>query len=188
MAKLLGSTDIHRGWTSVRRVEVETDAGARIEREVEDHGHAVAVLPFDPERRTALLVRQLRMGPLVAGAAEPRLLEAPAGLIDADETAQDAARREALEEVGVRLDGLIDLGGAYSCPGVSTETIALFLAPCSAADRITAGGGLVEEHEEIEVVELSLADLANAVDGGRMNDMKTQILALRLRALRPDLI
>lgn len=187
MARLIGLTELHRGWSRLSRAEIETDAGVRILREVEDHGRAVAVLPYDPERRTALLVRQLRSGPLVAGEAEPRLLEAPAGLIDAGETAEAAARREALEEVGVRLGDLSAQGAAYSSPGMTTETLDLFLATYSTAQRVAGGGGLVEENEEIEVVEAPLADLAAMADQGRLNDMKTLILVLRLMRLRPDL-
>jgi nudix-type nucleoside diphosphatase (YffH/AdpP family) len=186
-AKVLGLTEVYRGWSTVSMAEVETDRGTHIRRQVEDHGHAVAVLPYDPERRTALLVRQLRTGPLVAGDAEPYLLEAPAGMIDAGETPDAAARREALEEVGVRPDELVDLGLAYSCPGVSTETLRLYLAACSASDRIAAGGGLAVEDEEIEVVEVGLDALAAMAGDGRIRDMKTLILVLRLRLDQPGL-
>lgn len=187
MARLIETTDLHRGWSRLMRATIETDGGAVIHREVEDHGHAVSVLPYDPERRTAFLVRQLRSGPLLANEADPRLLEAPAGMIDDGETAEVAARREALEEIGVRLGDLTPLGRAYSSPAITTETITLFLATCSATDRVADGGGLEAEHEEIEVVEMDLDELAALADEGGLADMKTLVLLSRLRLERPDL-
>lgn len=187
MARLIETTDLHRGWSRLMRATIETDGGKVIHREVEDHGHAVAVLPYDPERRTALLVRQLRSGPLLNGEADPHLLEAPAGMIDAGETPETAARREALEEIGVRLGDLTPLGRAYSSPTITTESLTLFLATCSVADRVAGGGGLADEGEEIEVVEMALSDLAALIDSGGLNDMKTLVLASRLRHARPDL-
>lgn len=187
MPRLIETTDLHRGWSRLMRATIETDGGKVIHREVEDHGHAVAVLPYDPERRTALLARQLRSGPLVNGETVPHLLEAPAGMIDAGETPAAAARREALEEIGVRLGELQPLGRAYTSPGTTTETVTLFLATCSAADRVAEGGGLAGETEEIEVVEMGLDDLAALADAGDLPDLKTLVLISRLRIERPDL-
>jgi nudix-type nucleoside diphosphatase (YffH/AdpP family) len=145
----------------------------------------VAVLPYDAERKTALLVRLLRNGPLVAGDGEPVLLEAPAGMLDG--APEDVARREAMEEAGVRLDALEPLGAPYASAGVSTERIDLFLAPYAAADRIAEGGGLAVEHEDIEVVETPLAELARMIDAGEVRDLKTLALGLALRLRRPEL-
>ena len=80
MARIVGSEPIHAGWSRLHKATIQTDDGARIVREVEDHGNGAAVLPYDPERGVALLARQLRTGPLFAGAADPLLLEAPAVL------------------------------------------------------------------------------------------------------------
>ena len=134
-----------------------------------------------------MLARQLRTGPLFAGAADPLLLEAPAGLIDPGETSADCARREALEEVGVRLDAVDAVASAFSCPGVSTERLFLFLGAYQASDRVEAGGGLAVEHEAIEVVEVELSDLARMAEAGEVEDLKTLHLILCLRLRRPDL-
>jgi len=187
MAKIVSSETLYSGWSKLYRATIELDDGVQVQREIEDHGAAVAVLPFDPERRTALLVRQLRNGPLLAGAVEPRLLETPAGLIDPGEDEETAVRREAMEEVGVELVDLVKTVSAFSCPGVSTERIALFLGAYSQAGRTGAGGGLASEHENIEVVELSLTELSRMADGGDLTDLKTLALVLHLRLKRPDL-
>lgn len=187
MAKLISTDILYKGWSTLYRATIELDDGLRLAREVEDHGAAVAVLPYDPERRVALLVRQLRNGPLVAGVDEPRLLEAPAGLIDPGEDAAAAGRREAMEEVGVEIGELEPLGVSFSCPGVSTERISLYLGQYGQTDRVSEGGGLASEHENIEVVELPLAELARLADAGELADLKTLALTLHLRLRRPEL-
>ena len=73
------------------------------------------------------------------------------------------------------------------CRGLSTEKIHLFLAAFRAADRVTAGGGLAEEHEDITVLEVPLADLAAQADAGTLLDMKTLVLVQTLRLRRPEL-
>ena len=161
------------GWTPV------------VTREVLERGHAAAVLPYDPQRGVVMLVRQMRAPMLVAAGAESSL-EAPAGILDSADP-QECARREAMEECGLRLGPLEPVVRAWSMPGVSTETMDLFLAPYSADDRIAPGGGLAEEHEQIEVVETSCAELAALVDEGRLVDMKTLVLALSLRQRHADL-
>ena len=176
---------IYAGFTTLSRVTL-SDGRKSFQREVEDHGQAVAVLPYDPERRTALLVRLPRVPVMLAGVPD-HLLEAPAGLIDPGEDAEACARREAREEVGVELAKLEPVGTAWSSPGVSTERLSLFLAPYRAADRTGAGGGLAEEDENITVVEMSLADLVRLADDGRLTDLKTFCLVQSLRLRRPEL-
>ena len=167
-------------------VTVRTAEGRELERSVDDHGDAVAVLPYDPERRVAVLTRQERAPPLLAGEVAPGL-EALAGMIDAGEDAETAARREAAEETGLALAALEPVARAWSSPGVSTERVSLYLAAFGAADRRGAGGGLVAEDEHIEVVELPLAELASRADRGELDDLKTLALVQTLRLRRPEL-
>jgi 8-oxo-dGTP pyrophosphatase MutT (NUDIX family) len=98
-----------------------------------------------------------------------------------------AARREAMEETGVALGPLEPVGGYWSSPGISTERMWLFLAPYAAADRRGAGGGIAEEHEGIEVLEVGLDELGRRLDEGRIDDMKTLALVQALKLRRPDL-
>jgi nudix-type nucleoside diphosphatase (YffH/AdpP family) len=184
-AEILSLRTIHDGWTRFSLARVRLADGTEAEREIEDHGNSVGVLPYDPERRVATLVRELRV-PALYAAGEQSQLEAPAGLID-DGTPEENARREVLEEVGLRLRDLEPVGATYSCGGISTERIHLFLSAYSSADRVSGGGGAEGEHENIKVVELPLADLAARADRGELTDLKTLTLVLALRVRRPDL-
>jgi nudix-type nucleoside diphosphatase (YffH/AdpP family) len=184
-AEILSLRFIHEGWSKFGLARVRLADGSEAEREIEDHGNSVGVLPYDPERRVATLVRELRVPALYVAGAQTQM-EAPAGLID-DGSPEENARREVLEEAGIRLRDLEPVGTTYSCAGISTEQIHLFLAPYRAADRETKGGGAEGEHENIKVLELPLSALAEMADQGRLTDLKTLTLVLALRARHPDL-
>ena len=183
--QILERETLYSGWNRMLMVTATTARGSRLKRSVEDHGNAVAVLPFDAGRKVALLVRQLRVAALVGHGVDASL-EAPAGILDEDDP-QACARREAMEEAGLRLGALIPLGPTFPMPGISTERIDMFLAEYDAADRVAAGGGLAEETEEIEVVELPLATLADMADRGDLHDLKTYAMLQALRLKRPEL-
>jgi nudix-type nucleoside diphosphatase (YffH/AdpP family) len=179
--QILSTRSLYDGWTTLRLVRVQLDSGEVVNREVEDHGDAVAVLPYDPVRRMVMLVRILRT-PALLRAGRATLLECPAGLLEEADPAA-AARREASEEVGLALGDMEHVGRVWTSPGVSAEQMDLYLAPYSAADRVNAGGGIASEHEAIEVTELGLDIVWAMVERGELDDMKTLALmqALRLR-------
>jgi nudix-type nucleoside diphosphatase (YffH/AdpP family) len=180
------SETLYEGWLRILGLHIRSEQGEEVRREVEDHGRAVAVLPYDPERRNALVIKLLR-APVLLAAGDPELLEAPAGMVDDGEDAAAAVIREAREETGVRLSALEHLGAAWSMPGISTERIDLYLAPYAQRDRIEAGGGVAGEHENITVVEMPLHELWSMVERGELTDMKTQALVLHLQARHPEL-
>jgi nudix-type nucleoside diphosphatase (YffH/AdpP family) len=176
----------HRRWTTMSIATIRMPDGRILARDVEDHGCAAAVLPYDPLRRTALLVEQLRAPQLVAVGAT-HSLEAIAGLVEGEDDFAATARREALEEGGLRLGALEHVATAWTMPGVSTERMALYLAVYRAADRIGDGGGVAHEDEEVRVVEMGLNDLAAAMAAEGVVDMKTLALVQALRLRRPEL-
>ena len=183
--RVLSLRTVHEGWGRFLVARIRLDGGSKIDREVEDHGDAVAVLPYDPERREALLVCQLRVPALVAAGVET-MLEAPAGRLEGTDPAACAAR-EAKEECGVVLGSLDPIATAWAMPAVSTERIHLFLATYRAADRTSPGGGLADEGEDNAVEVVPLDTLARMADAGTLPDMKTMLLVLALRHRRPDL-
>jgi nudix-type nucleoside diphosphatase (YffH/AdpP family) len=103
------------------------------------------------------------------------ILETPAGLLDGDEP-EPAIRREAMEETGFRVRDVRFLFKAYSSPGSSTEVVHFFAASIDTKDRVSEGGGLAEEHEDIEVVEIPLDGAMAMIESGEIIDFKTIIL------------
>lgn len=176
----------YEGWLTLRLARMRDEHGATFTREIEDHGRGVAVLPYDPERRTALIIRLARAPVIFIGQTE-LLVEAPAGLLEEGEDPADAARREAFEEAGVALTTLEPLGEIWTMPGISTERMFMYLGAYSVASRTGAGGGLAEEHENIAVEEMPLADLAAMADANRLTDIRTLLLVTTLRLRHPAL-
>ena len=175
----------YQGYLTILAATFAGPDGKPFRRQIEHHGRATCVLPYDPERRTALLVN-LPRAPVIWSGGPPELLEAPAGMVE-DEDPEEAAIREALEECGVRLTRLESVGSPYSCPGISSERVDLFLAAYSAGDRVAAGGGVAEENEHITVEEVPLAQLWTWVEQRKIEDLKSLALILALRVRRPEL-
>jgi nudix-type nucleoside diphosphatase (YffH/AdpP family) len=184
--QLISQQTVYEGWGRFLLLTVRLANGEEVRRQLEDHGCAAGVLPYDPQRRLALIARLPRAGPLYLG-EEPQIMEAAAGIIEPGESPEVCIRREALEELGVRLDALEFVARAFTAPGASSEAISIYLAPYGAADRVALGGGAEGENEQIEVLELPLAELARQADAGEVRDLKTLALIMTLRVRRPDL-
>jgi nudix-type nucleoside diphosphatase (YffH/AdpP family) len=182
---ILGREVVCSGYLNVSRLRIRLATGVIVTREVERHGDAAAVLPYDAARRCAL-VAQIFRAPVFEATGAETLDEACAGMIEQDDAAA-AARREAWEELGVVLTRLEPVARIWSSPGVSTERQSLFLAEYVPADRRGGGGGAAGENEDIIVLERPLAALAQDVDTGRVSDGKLLTLMLALRLRRPGL-
>lgn len=123
-----------------------------LKREVFERGHAVSVLPYDPERDRVILIEQFRIGAYAAGLA-PWLLETVAGVIEEGESPEDVARREAHEEAGCEIIDLVPIAEVMLSPGGCSETLSVY---CGRVDSRGAGGihGLAHEGEDIRVLVL----------------------------------
>jgi nudix-type nucleoside diphosphatase (YffH/AdpP family) len=121
-----------------------------------------------------LLTRQFRYPAYVNGHPEP-LIEACAGLLD-ERSPEDAIRHEAEEEAGCRIAAPRRVFEAFMSPGSVTERLVFFVAEYSATDRVSAGGGIVAEGEDIEVLELTLNAALAMVERGEIVDGKTIML------------
>jgi nudix-type nucleoside diphosphatase (YffH/AdpP family) len=183
--RILERNVAYAGYLTVERLRLRLADGAVVSRELERHGDAVVVLPYDRDRRCALVAHLFR-APVLAATGETVSEEACAGMIEIEDAAA-AARREAYEELGVELAALEFIGRLWSSPGVSTERQSLFLAPYRLSDRTGQGGGAPGEHEGITVVERPLAALAAAADRAEIADAKLFSLVQTLRLRRPEL-
>jgi len=139
--RLLDRRVVYRGYLTVATLRIRLRDGSIVSRDVEHHGDAASVLPYDPSRCCALVVRLFR-SPVFDATGVGELEEACAGMIESEDAAA-AARREAGEELGVSLHELEWVARIWPSPGVSSERQALYLAPYCAEDRTGAGGGLV---------------------------------------------
>lgn len=150
-----------------------------VERAVFASGDAVTVLPYDPRRRSVLLIEQFRVGPLARRDPHPWRLEAVAGRCDVGEDTEATARREALEEAGLVLGRIERIAGYYTSPGIMAEYITAFVGD---ADLAGAGGvhGLAEEHEDIRTIEVPLAEAFELVRTGEVNNAPLLISLLWL--------
>jgi nudix-type nucleoside diphosphatase (YffH/AdpP family) len=176
---------LYEGWRKLLKLTIQMPDGRTMAREILNSADAAAVLPYDPERRNVILIRQFR-APVMHVEGRPDFLEAVAGLLEGDEP-EACARREAMEEAGLRLPALEPVGRAWSAPGMTTERLHLFLAPYTAADRVGEGGGLADEHEEIEVLEIGIDDLMDLLEQGAIADLKTLALVQALQLRHPEL-
>jgi nudix-type nucleoside diphosphatase (YffH/AdpP family) len=149
-------------------------------REVFDRGHAATLLPYNLASRTVVLTRQFRLPAYLAG-HDDLLIEAAAGMLD-DETPEKRIRAEAEEEIGYRLHDVRKVFEAFMSPGAVTEKLHFFVAEYEAAMRVSSGGGLAEEGEDIEVLELPIDAALAMIPDGRIVDAKT-IMLLQYAAL-----
>jgi nudix-type nucleoside diphosphatase (YffH/AdpP family) len=167
------------GWHVLRRTtyDYRRRSGQWVteRRETYDRGNGACILPYDLDRGTVLLTRQFRYPVYVNGHPDGMFVEVAAGLLDADDP-ETAIRREASEELGVRIGELRHVFDAYMSPGSVTERIHFYAAPYTPADRVEAGGGLPEDGEDIEVLELPFAHALAMMDDGRIADAKTMML------------
>ena len=150
-------------------------------RDVFDRGNAAAILPYNLARRTVVLVRQFRLPTYVNG-YDDLLIEAAAGLLD-DASPEDRIRAEAEEEIGYRLHHVHKVFEAFMSPGAVTEKIHFFVAEYEPEMRVSDGGGLAHEGEDIEVLELAFDDALKMISDGRIVDAKT-IMLLQHAALQ----
>ena len=149
-------------------------------REVFDRGHAATLLPYNSASRTLVLTRQFRLPPYVAG-HDDFMIEAAAGMLD-DASPEERIRAEAEEEIGYRLHDVRKVFEAFMSPGSITEKLHFFVAEYEAAMRVGDGGGLAEEGEDIEVLELPIDAALAMISDGRIVDAKT-IMLLQYAAL-----
>ena len=146
--------------------------GSTALREVVEHPGGVAVLPLEADG-TVWCVRQFRY-PFAE-----ELLEIPAGRLEANETPEEAARRELKEETGLTADSLTPLGRQYATPGYCGEVLHVYLARGLHRGEAHLDDGEflnVEKHALDELVDLALTD--------RLPDVKTAVAVLKTRMLQ----
>ena len=173
----------------VAHEKIDGNMGATQRQLVFERGDAAAVLIFNADRRAVVLVEQFRMPTLVGRrrddphTANGWIIETVAGMIDAGETPEAAAIREANEETGYRPRQLESIGTFFPSPGGSSERFFLYFAEVRDADLIGNGGGV--DGEDIKIVHLPTGELFDRLAQGLIDDAKLCLAAYWLKARLP---
>ncbi|MDB5545508.1 MAG: GDP-mannose pyrophosphatase [Hyphomicrobiales bacterium] len=177
MIRILSEVILDASHWIYKRVTYETDVSGemqRVSREIFDRGDAAAILLYNLARGSIILTRQFRL-PAFLNGGETELIEACAGRID-DGDPYATALRELREETGFVIGGAQRIFECYMSPGSVTEKITFFIAPYEPGDRKEQGGGMADEGESVETIELPFTDALDQVASGEIRDAKTILL------------
>ncbi len=144
-------------------------------RESYDRGNGAAILLYNPTKKTVILTRQFRMPTYVNGNDDGMSIEVCAGLLDGDDP-ETCVIKEAEEESGYRVTKVKKVLEAYMSPGAVTEIISMFVGEYSDEMKVSDGGGLASENENIEVLEVAFTEALKMVKTGEISDGKTIML------------
>jgi nudix-type nucleoside diphosphatase (YffH/AdpP family) len=182
--KILKTEILSDNWYILKKITYEYlkgDGKKQVQtREAYDRGNGATILLYNKEQKTIILTRQFRLPTFINGNETGMLIEACAGLLDKD-NAIDCIRRETEEETGYKVTNITKVLEAYMSPGSVTEMLYFFIAEYTNEMKITAGGGLEHEGENIEVLELFFDDALRMMETGEIKDGKTIILLQYLR-------
>jgi GDP-mannose pyrophosphatase NudK len=144
-------------------------------REAYDRGNGATVLLYNKQSRTVILTRQFRMPTYINGNTDGFLIECCAGLLDRDNP-EDCIKRETEEETGYKVSHVKKVFEAYMSPGSVTEILYFFVAEYTSSMKISEGGGVHEENENIEVLEIPFLHALQMIKIGEIKDGKTIML------------
>jgi GDP-mannose pyrophosphatase NudK len=144
-------------------------------REAYDRGNGATILLYNKELNSVILTRQFRLPSFINGNPSGMLIEACAGLLDKN-NAEDCIKKETEEETGYKISKVQKIFEAYMSPGSVTEILYFFVAEYSKEMKVSGGGGLAEEQEDIEVLELDFDQAYNMILSGEIKDGKTIML------------
>lgn len=166
-------------WYTLNKVtfdyQKKDDSWITQKREVYDRGNGAAILLYNKLQKTVILTRQFRLPTYVNGNATGMMLEVCAGLLDQDNPEQ-CIIRETEEETGYRITNVTKVMETYMSPGAVTEILYLFVGEYDESMRVSEGGGVAHEEENIEVIEMPFDEAYARIESGEMRDAKTIIL------------
>lgn len=182
--KILDTKILSDNWYILKKITYEyyKKDGTRLEqtREAYDRGNGATILLYNTEFNNVILTRQFRLPTFINGNASGMMIEACAGLLDED-NAEDCIRRETEEETGYKISEIKKIYEAYMSPGSVTEILHFFIAAYQKEMKVSEGGGLASEEENIEVLEVHIDDALKMISTGEIKDAKTIMLIQYLR-------
>lgn len=182
--KILKSEILSDNWYVLRKITYEYSKkdGTRLtqSREAYDRGNGAVILLYNKEQKTVILTRQFRLPTFVNGNSSGMLIEACAGLLDKDHP-EDCIKRETEEETGYKITEVEKVFEAYMSPGSVTEILYFFIAEYSKGMKVTEGGGVEHEEENIEVLEMNIDNAMKMIATGEIKDGKTIMLLQHIK-------
>ena len=151
-----------------------------INREAYDRGNGATILLYNTTLKKVILTRQFRLPTFINGNETGMLIESCAGLLD-DENPEDCIIRETEEETGYKVTKVQKIFEAYMSPGSVTELLHFYIAAYSKTMKVSNGGGLTEEEENIEVLEIGMDQAFKMISTGEIKDAKTIMLLQYLK-------
>lgn len=144
-------------------------------RESYDRGNGATILLYNIKKNTIILIRQFRMPTYATSNQSGMIIETCAGLLDGDDP-ETCIIKETEEETGYRIRNVKKIFESYMSPGAVTETIHFFIAEYSEQMKVSEGGGLISEHEDIEILEVDFYKAFEMINSGEIVDAKTIML------------
>lgn len=148
-------------------------------REVYDRGNGATILLYNRDQNTVILTRQFRLPTYVNGNETGMMIEACAGLLDKD-SPEDCIRKETEEETGYQISNVQKVYEVYMSPGSVTEILYFFIAEYTQDMKVSEGGGLAHEQENVEVLEVDFKKALDMIKTGEIKDAKTIMLLQHL--------
>ncbi|MEZ4803044.1 MAG: NUDIX domain-containing protein [Gelidibacter sp.] len=171
---------LSKAWATLYQIDYdyqfENGIWKRLSRETYDRGNGTGILLYNREKKTVILTKQFRMPSYHNDKNDGMSIEVCAGAIDKNESAESTIIREVEEEVGYRIQKAEQVFSAYSSPGALSEKMYLFIAEYNDDMKVNDGGGVENENEEIEVLELKFQKAIEMVSSGDIQDFKTIML------------
>ena len=146
----------------------------RQSRETYDRGNGATILLYSRQSRTVVLTRQFRFPAFVNG-YKGLLIETPAGLLE-ERSPEEAIRKEVAEETGYAVHEVKKVFEAFMSPGSVTEKLFFYVAEYEQAAKTEDGGGVAEDGEDIETMEMSVDATMEGIASGAIQDGKTIML------------
>ena len=150
------------------------------EREAYDRGDGATLMLYNRTKQTVVLISQFRMPTYLNGNESGMLIESCAGLLDGDEP-EACVIKEAEEETGFRVTKVEKVFESYMSPGAVTEIIYFYIAEYDEKDKVSSGGGLAKEQEDITVLEVDFNKALSMISTGEIKDAKTIMLIQHLK-------
>lgn len=166
-------------WYTLKKVTYEYQnrdgSWTKQNREAYDRGNGATILLYNREELTVILTKQFRLPSFINGNPDGMLIEACAGLLDKDNP-EDCIKRETEEETGYKVSDVRKIFEAYMSPGSVTEILYFFVAAYNKQMKVNEGGGIEQEQENIEVLEIPFDQAIQMIDKGEIKDGKTIML------------